>query len=196
MRENYGQGRQEAQQVEIVGLPGALSGSRAPAAFYRRACGIARNRGIEGLWSCGDRSMRAPVHAFAQWFGTLWLGPLCGLVCLAGCVGTARVEGFTATGPASFLYSAHSNTVMTENDDGVAEKLRRRWIADALQAHAMCNEGYIVDTRSFIPNADGPWGNGGEVLYKGRCLGVVTPPPPPVVEKKREEKTVEQNVES
>ena len=145
--------------------------------------------------------MCAPFHAFAQRFdalrsGALRFAGLCGVVCLAGCVGTARVEGFTATGPASFLYSAHTNTVMSENDDGTAERLRRRWIADALQAHRMCNEGYIVDTRSFLPNADGPWGNGGEILYKGRCLGVVAPGSPPVVEKKREEKIIEQNVES
>ena len=74
------------------------------------------------------------------------LALLC-LVSLAGCVGSAREEGFTATGPAAFLYSARTNTVMTENDDGVAERLRRDWIADALQAHAMCTEGYVIDTR-------------------------------------------------
>lgn len=131
--------------------------------------------------------MRAPVHALA----------LCGLVCLAGCVGTARVEGFTATGPESFLYSAHTNTVMTENDDGTAERLRRRWIADAVQAHGMCRSGYVVDTRSFLPNADGPYGNGGEILYKGRCLGEGLPTPPPVVEKKQEKRVItEENVES
>ena len=35
------------------------------------------------------------------------------LLSLAGCVGSARVEGFAASGPASFLYSAQTNTVMT-----------------------------------------------------------------------------------
>ena len=65
------------------------------------------------------------------------LALLC-LVSLAGCVGSARHEGFTPTGPALFLYSAQTNTVMTANDDGVAERLRRDWIADAVQAHAMC----------------------------------------------------------
>ena len=85
------------------------------------------------------------------------------LLALAGCVGSARVEGFGATGPASFQYSAHTNTVMTANDDGTAERLRRDWIADALKVHAMCPDGYVVDTRHFAPDAEGPFGNGGEI---------------------------------
>jgi hypothetical protein len=89
---------------------------------------------------------------------------------LAGCVGTDRVEGFTATGPASFLYSAHTSTVMTPNDDGTAERIRRDWIVDALQAHAMCGNGYVIDTRRFVPDANGPFGNGGDILYAGRCI--------------------------
>jgi len=95
------------------------------------------------------------------------------LICilsLAGCVGSVRHEGFTRTGPGSFLYSAHSNAVMTENDDGTAERLRRDWLADALAAHAMCPVGYVVDTRRFVPDARGPFGNGGDLLYSGRCL--------------------------
>jgi hypothetical protein len=92
------------------------------------------------------------------------------LLSLVGCVGSARVEGFGATGPTSFQYSAHTNTVMTENDDGTAERLRRDWIADALKVHAMCPDGYVVDTRHFAPGAEGPFGNGGEILYAGRCL--------------------------
>jgi hypothetical protein len=118
--------------------------------------------------------------------------PLLAAICLAslaGCVGTARVEGFTAIGPAAFLYSAETNTVMTANDDGAAERLRRRWIADAVQAHGMCGDGYVVDSRSFVPNAVGRFGNGGEILYKGRCLNDVGPlPPRTVVEEKREKK--------
>ena len=102
------------------------------------------------------------------------LAMLC-LVSLAGCVGSAREEGFTATGPAAFLYSARTNTVMTENDDGVAERLRRDWIADALQAHAMCTEGYVIDTRRFVPNAVGVFANGGDIVYAGRCLAAPAP---------------------
>jgi hypothetical protein len=92
------------------------------------------------------------------------------LVSLAGCVGSAREEGFTVTGPRSFLYSAHTKTVMTENDDGAAERIRRGWIADALGAHGMCPAGYAIDTRRFIPDAVGPFGNGGDIVYAGRCL--------------------------
>ena len=102
---------------------------------------------------------------------------LCVLL-LAGCVGSVRQEGFTARGPDSFLYSAHTDAVMTENDDGTAERLRRDWIADALQAHAMCAAGYVVDTRRFVPDAEGPFGNGGDILYSGRCLDQRMPPPP------------------
>jgi hypothetical protein len=106
------------------------------------------------------------------------------LLSLAGCVGSARKEGFSVTGPTSFLYSAATNTVMTPNDDGVAERLRRDWIADAVQAHAMCPDGYVVDTRRFVPHATA---NGGDILYAGRCL---EPPPPPVpaIEKVRGER--------
>jgi hypothetical protein len=128
--------------------------------------------------------MRASVHALS----------VLGLISLCGCVGTARHEAFTATGPDSFLYSARTNTVMTENDDGAAERLRRRWIADALQVHGMCGDGYLVDVRSFVPNVAGPFGNGGEIVYKGRCLGAEAPlraplPPPPVV-REREKKII------
>jgi hypothetical protein len=94
---------------------------------------------------------------------------LCALV-LVGCVGSTREEGFTATGPKSFLYSAHTNTVMTENDDGSAERLRREWIADALGVHSMCPTGYVIDTRRFVPDSIGLFGNGGDILYSGRCL--------------------------
>jgi hypothetical protein len=92
------------------------------------------------------------------------------LLSLSGCVGSARIEGFMPTSPTSFLYSAHTNTVMTENDDGVAERLRRDWIADALGAHRMCPVGYVIDTRRFVPDARGPFANGGNILYSGRCL--------------------------
>ena len=92
------------------------------------------------------------------------------LLSLAGCLGSVHQEGFSPTGPASFLYSAHTNTVMTENDDGTAERMRRDWIADALKAHAMCPEGYTINSRRFVPDAVGVFGNGGDILYAGRCL--------------------------
>jgi hypothetical protein len=101
---------------------------------------------------------------------------LLSLLSLGACVWSDRVEGFTPTSPAAFLYSVRTSTVLTENDDGAAERLRRDWLADAVQAHAMCPDGYVVDTRQFRPNVDGRFGNGGDILYTGRCL---TPPGPP-----------------
>jgi len=104
------------------------------------------------------------------------------LLSLAGCVGSARIEGFAASGPASFLYSARTNTVMTENDDGTAERLRRDWIADALRVHSMCSDGYVIDRRHPVPNVDAPFGNSAEILYAGRCLEQPPAPPPRVDE--------------
>lgn len=103
------------------------------------------------------------------------------LVSLAGC-GTARVEGFTASSPTAFLYSAHTNTVMPANQDGVAERIRREWLADAVQAHGMCADGYVVDSRRLVPEVNGRFGNGGDILYAGRCLREAPiPAPPPAV---------------
>ena len=111
-----------------------------------------------------------------------------GALSLAGCVGTDRHEGFTATSPTSFLYSARTSTVMTENDDGEAERIRHGWLVAALKAHAMCDDGFVVDTRRFVPEpgtASGPqFGNGGEIVYSGRCIVPGAPPPvapPPAV---------------
>jgi hypothetical protein len=93
-----------------------------------------------------------------------------GLLLLVGCVGPVRVESFAANGPAAFTYAAHTNTVMTQNDDGEAERIRRDWLADALKVHNMCANGYVVDTRRFVPDAIGPFANGGDIVYAGRCL--------------------------
>jgi hypothetical protein len=113
---------------------------------------------------------------------------LCCVLSLIGCTGSVHQEGFSATGPDAFLYSAHTNTVMTANDDGTAERMRRDWIAIALAEHAMCAKGYVVDTRRFVADFAGPFGNGGDILYAGRCLSDVAPPPPPVVQEEILEK--------
>ena len=121
-------------------------------------------------------------------FAVFCLIPL-GALSLAGCVGSDRHEGFTATSPTSFLYSARTSTIMTENDDGEAERIREGWLVAALKAHAMCADGYIVDTRRLVPDpgtANGPqFGNGGEIVYSGRCIASAPPPvpvaPPPAV---------------
>ena len=97
------------------------------------------------------------------------------LIPLAACVGTDRHEGFVATGPDSFLYSARTSTVMTANDDGTAERIRREWLAQALKAHTLCGNGFVVDTRRFVPNPPteaGPqFSNGGDIFYAGHCTG-------------------------
>ncbi len=104
------------------------------------------------------------------------------LIPLAACVGTDRHEGFTATGPDSFLYSARTSTAMTENDDGAAERIRRDWLAQALKAHDMCANGFVVDTRRFVPGPPTPAGpqfsNGGDIVYAGRCIALAAPPVP------------------
>ena len=99
------------------------------------------------------------------------------LLSLTACLGSVHQEGFAATGPVSFLYSAHTNTVMTANDDGTAERLRRDWIVDALKVHGMCPAGYAIETRRLVPDAIGPFGNGGDILYRGRCIdaGLASP---------------------
>jgi len=114
------------------------------------------------------------------------------LICfipLAACVGSDRNEGFATTGPESFLYSAQTSTLMTENDDGEAERIRRSWLVSALKIHAMCANGFVVDTRRFVPGPPTPSGpqfsNGGDIVYAGRCTAAGTPPatvaPPPAI---------------
>ena len=104
------------------------------------------------------------------------------LIPLAACVGTDRDEGFTATGPDSFLYSARTSTMMTANDDGAAERIRRDWLAQALKANAMCANGFVVDTRRFVSNPPtdaGPqFSNGGDIVYAGRCFVATAPSAP------------------
>ena len=107
-----------------------------------------------------------------------------GMLPLAGCVGSDRHEGFTAVSENAFLYSARTSTVMTENDDGVAERIRQGWLAAALKDHGMCADGYVVDTRRFIPGPPTVFGpqfsNGGDILYSGRCTALAAPPATPV----------------
>lgn len=121
-----------------------------------------------------------------------------GLVCctalaaLAGCADNAsmRVQNFAAGPNGSFTYSARTNTVMTENDDGAAEQIRRDWLAQTLAARGMCRAGYVVYQRQLaippqrlaLPATPGMissgispapptyFGNGGNVVYAGSCL--------------------------
>ena len=88
----------------------------------------------------------------------------------AGLEDKVRVESFAAGDDGSFTYGAQTNTVMTENEDGTAERLRREWLAEALKAHAMCEAGYVVDTRRLVQQTTGPLAAGGDIVYAGRCL--------------------------
>jgi hypothetical protein len=98
------------------------------------------------------------------------------LACLAlfaGCIidnDRVRVESFAADPAGAFSFSARTNTVMTENDDGEAEQIRRDWLAEELTANGMCNSGYVVETRQLAEPPDSPLGNAHDVVYIGRCL--------------------------
>ncbi len=95
------------------------------------------------------------------------------LVLLPGCIfdhDSVRVESFTVDSPWTFTYGAQTNTVITANGDGAAERIRRDWLAEALNARAMCSAGYVIETRRFVQPPDGLFGNDGDVVYTGRCL--------------------------
>ena len=97
------------------------------------------------------------------------------LVCLAslgGCLITndpVRVESFVANSPQSFVFTAQTNTVMTPNDDGEAERIRRDWLAEELAAHTMCDAGYVVETRQLSEPPAPPNSNAHDIIYTGRC---------------------------
>jgi len=66
------------------------------------------------------------------------------LACLAvvgGCTidrDPVRVESFAADAAGTFTYTSLTNAVMTPNDDGEAERIRRDWLAEELAAHGTC----------------------------------------------------------
>jgi hypothetical protein len=96
-----------------------------------------------------------------------------GLVSLGGCIidnDHIRIESFAADPAGTFVFSAQTNTLMTANDDGEAERIRRDWLAAALNAHGMCGAGYVVEIRQLVDPPDAPSSNAHEVVYTGRCL--------------------------
>ena len=136
----------------------------------------------------GPKEMEKPIPIKKPWTrrGAMPVQVLC-LLCflLIGCRGTVRHEGFAMAGPDAFLYSAHDRAVMTARrfrETGALQvlsslyPLRRDWIVDALRFHGMCPDGYVIDTRRSVPDAVGPFGNGGDVLYSGHCVNNVPPP--------------------
>ena len=104
------------------------------------------------------------------------------LAALAGCSinDRPRLESFTPGPNGNFVYSAHTNAVMTENDDGAAEQIRRDWLAETLEAEGRCRGGYVIYQRTLVvppqrvayigPPDQLTFGNGGDVVYNGRCL--------------------------
>jgi hypothetical protein len=92
---------------------------------------------------------------------------------LAGCapwVDPVKTVHFSAGPNGTFIFAARTNAAMTENADGEAERIRREWLAEALLDRRMCPKGYAVDARELAQPAPGLFENGGDVVYKGRCL--------------------------
>jgi hypothetical protein len=92
------------------------------------------------------------------------------LVLLGGCNDKVRIVSFEADPAGAFVFTAQTNTVMTANDDGEAEQLRRDWLADELDARGICAAGYLVETRQLVEPPDAPSSNAHDVVYTGRCL--------------------------
>jgi hypothetical protein len=88
----------------------------------------------------------------------------------AGCAGNVRVASLTPGPGGTFLFSTRTNTVMTENSDGAAERIRGDWLADALRSSGTCRVGYVVDSRRLVQARGGIFGNGGDIVYAGHCL--------------------------
>lgn len=93
-----------------------------------------------------------------------------GLVLLGGCNDQLRVVSFEADPAGRFVFTAQTNTVMTANDDGEAEQIRRGWLAEELTAQGMCGAGYVVEVRRLVEPLDAPSSNAHDVVYTGRCL--------------------------
>ena len=96
-----------------------------------------------------------------------------GFVLLGGCIiinDPVRVVSFAADPAGTFVFTAQTNTVMTPNDDGEAEQIRRGWLAEEFGAHGMCGTGYVVEIRRLVEPTDAPSGNAHDVVYSGRCL--------------------------
>jgi hypothetical protein len=108
-------------------------------------------------------------------------------ITIVSCSEPVRVQSFIPGAGGNFTYSVQTNTVMTPNDDGAAEVIRREWLAETLGAEGMCNSGYVINNRQLVvppqrpalapvgytpANADSAanFGNTGYVVYNGACL--------------------------
>jgi hypothetical protein len=95
---------------------------------------------------------------------------LASLLLLGGCNDRLRVDSFSVNPDGTYVYTAQTNTVMTENDDGEAEQIRRDWLAEQLSERDMCPSGYVVEIRRLVPAPEPPPNNAHDVIYTGRCL--------------------------
>ena len=100
----------------------------------------------------------------------LALLPIVAMLPLLGCADEVRIQSLTPGASGTFTFSAHTNTMMTENDDGAAELIRRDWLADTLAEDRLCRAGYVVDNRQFEQPQTGLFANGGDIVYAGHCL--------------------------
>lgn len=94
-------------------------------------------------------------------------------VWLAGCIignDPVRIENFVSDPAGTFVFTAQTNTVLTANDDGEAEQIRRGWLAEELAARGMCSAGYVIDTRQLVEPPHAVSSNAHDVVYSGRCL--------------------------
>ena len=100
----------------------------------------------------------------------LMLLPFLAAVALFGCAGDVRSVTLTPGTGGAFTFGARTNTVMTENEDGAAERIRRDWLAESLVASRTCRSGYVVDSRQLVQPQAGIFANGGDIVYAGHCL--------------------------
>ncbi len=92
------------------------------------------------------------------------------LVLLGACNDHVRIVSFEADPAGTFVFTAQTNTVMSANDDGEAEQIRRDWLADEVNARQMCAAGYFIETRRLVEPPEAPSSNAHDVVYTGRCL--------------------------
>jgi hypothetical protein len=96
--------------------------------------------------------------------------PFLAAAALFGCAGEVRSVRLAPAAGGAFTFGVATNTVITENDDGAAERIRRDWLAESLVASGTCRSGYVVDSRRLVQAQAGIFANGGDIVYAGHCL--------------------------
>jgi len=91
---------------------------------------------------------------------------------LAGCTDLDRAElsEFRLTGPYAFEFRATTNLSYPADSGGWAEGQRLRWLADHIDAYAVCPRGYMILSRRPVFQYSSPLGNPVDVIvYRGFC---------------------------